>query len=862
MFTLENVTKIYRKGELEKIALADANLVLPDAGMVFIIGKSGSGKSTLLNAVSGLDTFSSGRISYNGHDYSSLSGKDFDDLHNKEFCCVFQDYCLIEGLSVKENIALGALQKAKRLKKPIRELLKRVGLEGYGRKKARQLSGGEKQRVAIARALIKNPKVLFCDEPTGNLDHFSTIQALRILKDASKDALVLIVTHDINIAYEFGDRVITLQDGRIVQDRSCQQKEGEGPSLYSVSPGIYTSEKEINEINSSLREKRISGVTSRYDCFQETKAQAGEETRAELPKGNKISCRSTVFRMFNKKPFKMGMLALLTSCVASLLALSFSIQDFSKESYFNKNKERFQGYSVARKVDYETADLDAMSASPLNKITQQDLDVLEKATDLPYSEMYRTVFGTGPGSATAIYTRLQSPQDFYLSDSAGLLFTSPALLESALGVSHLDYLALSDDPKPYGVYITDYFADSYFQRSGRQVDYSALLEDKLRQKKFREFYVNGVIETNYKQRLKTVYESLYLRREGITPEFRSQHQMELAFMVDYLSPFYNFDMDGASFFAKENSANIPATMSIALTASNESATSVSTVFYPRIGLSDKLSDDEVSLGQYFSGMLFSKDFSNASDFDAALSTLPPSVLNFNTCMQGADPYLLQTNRLYCLESHPELGNEGEVLVSPKVFEELKERYYYPIKIYFDPSTDFIKLHKTLDQTTLDFSDSSFLSVQYIMNSLSSFSDIFKILTVAALVAMTALASFYALDLIKGEKYDVGVLKSLGIGNRVINGQIVLSVLLFALINAAFFAPFYFVLANLAVKILNRSLSGTYFSYGPVIASCVHFDPFIYLVVNLIEVGLVLLISLALAIYLSRFKPITIIRNKD
>lgn len=141
MFTLRNISKIYKKGELTKAALSDVNLVLPDAGMVFIVGKSGSGKSTLINIASGLDSPTSGSISYNGHEYSSLEGRDFDSLHNHEFCSVFQDYCLIEGLSVEENIALGSLQKARKRKKPIQELLKRVGLEGYSKKKVKELSG-------------------------------------------------------------------------------------------------------------------------------------------------------------------------------------------------------------------------------------------------------------------------------------------------------------------------------------------------------------------------------------------------------------------------------------------------------------------------------------------------------------------------------------------------------------------------------------------------------------------------------------------------------------------------------------------------------------------------------------------------
>ena len=860
MFTLRNISKIYKKGELTKAALSDVNLVLPDAGMVFIVGKSGSGKSTLINIASGLDSPTSGSISYNGHEYSSLEGRDFDSLHNHEFCSVFQDYCLIEGLSVEENIALGSLQKARKRKKPIQELLKRVGLEGYSKKKVKELSGGEKQRVAIARALLKTPKVLFCDEPTGNLDPSSTLNVLGLLKASSKKALVLIVTHDINIAYEFGDRVVTLENGKIVDDRSYS-KSLQDSSLRPVSPRVYTNEKEIETINVLLKEKKIKGLTSRFNLFSESKPEEKEEREVPLSNGSKVACRTTIFRMFNKKPAKMVLLSLLTSVVTSLLALCYSIQEFSKDNYIKKNESLFENGIVVRKVDYFAENLDEGFASSLYKVEDEELQKAKSLAPAPFDQLYRTVFSHKLETTNPMFKSTgPSFRSFYLVHSTDLLFTTRDSFQKAMGLSKTECLASVDDPKEYGVYMTDYFADSYFQtKQISKPDYSSLLGWNYGSGYCDGYYVNGILKTNYKNRLSSLYDKTVVKKKTLSPDDKTEHLKDFDFITEHLATLYNFDMDGEAFFSEANETNAPSTLKVTLSVRGERYASEAI----DVGFSDTLADDEVAVGQGYTHLFLSGSYSSASQADAALGSLPGASIGIETYQQGSDPYRLKANRLVCKQAHAELGNRrGAVLVSPKVFRELKKRYFYPLMFYFQPGTDYRTLNDFIRNTPFDYSGSSFAYIQIISDSLGSFSDVFKILTVAALAAMIALASFYALDLVKGEKYDVGVLKSLGLRNRTLDGQIVLAVLLFALIHALFFAPGYWALSKLAVKILSRSFSGTSISYGPFLASAVCFEPLNYLIVNLIELLVAAGLSLLLMIYLARFKPIAIIKNKE
>ncbi len=230
---IKGVKKSYKAGDKSVVALDDINFELPQRGMVFILGKSGSGKSTLLNVMSGLDKADEGSIEVGGKDITKCSESELCKFRNSYCGFIFQEYNLISELNVGENIKLSLqLQGEKNVEERVREVLKRVGLEGYESRKATELSGGEKQRIAIARAIIKDPKIIFADEPTGALDEKTGQVILELLKGISADRLVMVVTHDREFAERYGDRIIELADGKIVRDSNSQEQGDEKESEW------------------------------------------------------------------------------------------------------------------------------------------------------------------------------------------------------------------------------------------------------------------------------------------------------------------------------------------------------------------------------------------------------------------------------------------------------------------------------------------------------------------------------------------------------------------------------------------------------------------------------------------------------
>ena len=221
MLQLCNVVKTYEIGDLRQDALKGVSLLFRDSEFVSILGQSGSGKTTMLNIIGGLDRYSEGDLLINGVSTKEYTDADWDSYRNHTIGFVFQSYNLIPHQTVLANVemalTLAGVSKKERRQRAV-DVLKKVGLEDHIYKKPNQMSGGQMQRVAIARALINNPDILLADEPTGALDSETSVQIMELLKEISKDKLVIMVTHNPELAEKYSTRVINLLDGKIVND--------------------------------------------------------------------------------------------------------------------------------------------------------------------------------------------------------------------------------------------------------------------------------------------------------------------------------------------------------------------------------------------------------------------------------------------------------------------------------------------------------------------------------------------------------------------------------------------------------------------------------------------------------------------
>lgn len=221
MLQIKNIRKEYKTGDLVQKALDGVSLNLRDNEFVAILGPSGSGKTTLLNIIGGLDRYDSGDLIINGISTKKYKERDWDSYRNHTIGFVFQSYNLIPHQTLLANVELAltisGISKAER-KKRAQEALARVGLGEQVHKKPSQLSGGQMQRVAIARALVNNPDIVLADEPTGALDSETSIQVMELLQEVARDRLVVMVTHNPELAQQYATRIVNLRDGKIRSD--------------------------------------------------------------------------------------------------------------------------------------------------------------------------------------------------------------------------------------------------------------------------------------------------------------------------------------------------------------------------------------------------------------------------------------------------------------------------------------------------------------------------------------------------------------------------------------------------------------------------------------------------------------------
>ena len=245
MIEVKNLNKTYdRRSRNANHVLRDISVTLPDRGFVCILGSSGCGKTSLLNAIGGLDVFDNGTLNVGDVTLNRSGSRTFEAERNRHFGYIFQNYYLLDNHSVAYNVYLGLhslkLSHSEKIKR-VRQALKAVDMDRYIRRKVGELSGGQQQRVAIARALARRPRVIFADEPTGNLDEGNTRNICSLLRQASKESLVIMVTHEERIARFFADRIITLDGGVISGDSDSWQR---GSLNSETDSTIYTDELE------------------------------------------------------------------------------------------------------------------------------------------------------------------------------------------------------------------------------------------------------------------------------------------------------------------------------------------------------------------------------------------------------------------------------------------------------------------------------------------------------------------------------------------------------------------------------------------------------------------------------------------
>ena len=301
MLQLKDIKKYYKVGETITKALDGVSVAFRKKEFVAILGPSGSGKTTMLNVIGGLDNYDSGDMVINGKSTKDFKSGDWDAYRNNSIGFVFQSYNLISHLGIIENVELGmtlsGVSKDEKRKKA-ENALQRVGLTAHMHKKPNQLSGGQMQRVAIARALANDPDILLCDEPTGALDTETSVQIMELIKELSNEKLVIMVTHNPELAHQYADRIIEFSDGKILADSNphIERPKDDQFNLRRTKMSFWTALKlSFNNIRtkkgrtfltsfaSSIGIIGIAIVLALSSGFQKQIDQTQSETMAKFP---------------------------------------------------------------------------------------------------------------------------------------------------------------------------------------------------------------------------------------------------------------------------------------------------------------------------------------------------------------------------------------------------------------------------------------------------------------------------------------------------------------------------------------------------------------------------------------------------
>ena len=431
MLQIKNISKQYKTGDLVQDALKDVSLNFRDNEFVSILGPSGSGKTTLLNIIGGLDRYDSGDLIINHVSTKNYKDRDWDSYRNHTIGFVFQSYNLIMHQTVLSNVELaltiGGISKKERKARALKAL-EEVGLKEQAHKKPNQMSGGQMQRVAIARALVNNPDILLADEPTGALDTETSVQVMELLKKVAKDRLVIMVTHNPELAEEYSTRIVKLKDGKVTDDSDPfvlnlkDLKEPEHKNLGKAKMSIFTAfslsfnnllTKKARTILTSFAGSigiiGIALILSLSTGFQNYIDKIQEDTLTSYPltiTSETADTTSMLLSMVSEKGEGTGEKSVRERQYISNMFSKIGTNDLTTfKKYLEKNENKV--HDMVNLVDYQ------YSVSPMI----YTIDCNEKITQLNPSTMMASMMGTSStmmsmsGMSSSIFTEMLDDPD-------------------------------------------------------------------------------------------------------------------------------------------------------------------------------------------------------------------------------------------------------------------------------------------------------------------------------------------------------------------------------------------------------------------------------------------------------------------
>ena len=427
MLQIQNICKKYVTGDLVQTALDNVSLNLRDNEFVAILGPSGSGKTTMLNIIGGLDRYDSGDLIINGISTKKYKDRDWDSYRNHTIGFVFQSYNLIPHQSVLSNVELAltisGISRSERRRRA-KEALEKVGLGNQLHKRPNQMSGGQMQRVAIARALVNNPDILLADEPTGALDSETSVQVMELLKEVAKDRLVVMVTHNPELANEYATRIVRVKDGHIVDD---------------TDP--YEIEQKLEEPqHKNMGKASMSILTALSLSFNNLRTKKGRTFLTAFAGSIGIIGIALILSFSN------GVNTYITDIQKSTMTsypISIEAQTIDLTSIMQKGQSSMKDSDVTHELDgvYSNGTDIEMASSITTSFTKNNLTEFKKYLDNPDSEIRKHIRENG------IVYSYNTKFDVFTYDSEGTFVnTDGSTLKSSSQISATNMMAdMSND---------------------------------------------------------------------------------------------------------------------------------------------------------------------------------------------------------------------------------------------------------------------------------------------------------------------------------------------------------------------------------------------------------------------------------
>ena len=854
MIIVKNLTKVYKSKKAKIcVSLNNVSFSLPSKGLVFVVGKSGSGKSTMLNLLGGLDSLTSGEINVFGNQLNEYSESELYSFRSNIVGFVFQDFHLLDDLTVADNVRLSLKLMAEDDDERVEKALESVELLEYKDRYPRELSGGQQQRVAIARALVKNPDVIFADEPTGNLDSNTTEQIIKLIKEISKEKLVVVVSHNLFDAYEYADRIIELSEGRIINDLVINEKYENAVEVKDnkvIIPMLKRfKQDELDSLLSICKRDEILKIEQSNNKFKQ-KEQKEEPLQAKVPqkktKGLSFFNSVKFSAMFGKRRI-IGFLlsAIFASILICVLSLAQSIANFDAKSMAVDSMTEGSVYAVRK-------DLDTLSGQVHARvITDEDFAKIKQAS--PDAKLYKLYMsGLYINGYTIGHQKVPTvtQSGLHIVETSGTLETNEEYAKKLLRLDNLDIYRGSVEQNTGGIYITDFVADSFIFY-GKAKNYDEILGQQFEGSNdyWPDGYVNGIIKTSYKEK----YEGVIDQINSMTKE--SPLTEEIISFLDYVNQALAISYYFGDNYKEISSTNI------------YEGNYVYTRNFFVNGVDASSTISYISCGSYFDCVLGDNEvFMDVEAYNKIFGT-EYTYGNCDTFVPHAISFLSSdfNNEVIYSKQMTVAGigkcKGGNMLLADNVFYEYKEKMFHCYGVYADGEDVSGFINYTMDNGYSNIS-LKMSAIQTMSQAVETFNKFFEFIAMILVCACVFIITSFGVKNIKSKMYEVGVMKALGCKLSSFFVIFGLHTLLIAFTTIVVFVVGYVAFANVSNHILLESLKAITPTKIMLDLQFIKFDWQLALINSAVVVFISIVSTIIPIILLRRIKPVTIIKAKE